>query len=159
MTTNDEIQRIKDWLKTNQKTQQWLADQLKVHGTTVRKWLTGSLRMPESRLAFIKAIMNAGAFAQLNGRPGDFVFPVCLNEKEKLIIEAAAKVRGLSVEEYLQSTAVQLAEDFAEALLQKEKLIPLKKIASAKFIPSPEPEEELPAPAPVTLGMFPGWNK
>lgn len=118
MDSCTKIDEINKWLKDHKRTKKWLADQLKVHDTTVRKWLSGLTPLPESRLAFINAVMGS---PHCDDEEVDGVIKLAINfsEEEMAVIKAAATLQGISPQQYVQNTAVALAEELADVLLHK----------------------------------------
>lgn len=52
-----DISDIKQWLKANKKTQQWLADEVRLDVATVNKWLNGRASLSTSSQKLVELII------------------------------------------------------------------------------------------------------
>lgn len=56
--------KIKDWLKTHNRTREWLADQVGVSPKTVHNWLSSPQEIPVGKLRLIEHLIQADEAAE-----------------------------------------------------------------------------------------------
>lgn len=117
---NYDIEKVKTWLKQNKRSQSWLAEKVGVHTGTVNRWLQGHLQPTASKIILLDRIMGGGAGI---GAPPPPPQKVRLKLPEEVwgLVEQLARVQGMSVEDYVQRCASQLAEELASLLITANK--------------------------------------
>lgn len=115
-----DAEKTKQWLKQNKRSQSWLAEQLGCHVVTINRWFQGKQQLSGTRLALLDRIMGGGAGI---GAPPPPPQEVRLKLPEEVwgLVEQLARVQGMSVEDYVQRCATQLAEELASLLITANK--------------------------------------
>lgn len=103
---SQEKDRIKNWLKENKKTREWLAEKCYVTKPTVDGWFRSAGIIPTAKLALIRQLMSKSAIQEFGNPPGlpetelkNKLF-ITLDPAIQTILETQAHMNGMNLTAY-----------------------------------------------------------
>lgn len=112
-------EEIKAWLKMIKKDRHWLAENTYVSKATVDGWLSNRGQIPDAKLYIIKELMKktlSPSSSHGENRNNWKAYSILLSVGDYALIEEAAKLDGLSVEEWSERELIK------DAIRIKQKL-------------------------------------
>lgn len=110
--------KVSAWLKSNKRSQAWLAEQVGVATGTVNRWLNGKLEPTSAKVLLMDRVMGCAEpdMPDLTQRV-NLRLPADVWE----LVEKLAKVQGLTTMEFVQKYAERIAQEIAWLLLEAQK--------------------------------------
>ena len=105
-----EKQTIKNWLKINKKSQQWLADQCKLGRRAIDGWLSDKGKFPESAQEFVKLIIEHEENKKARPQVKMKTIVLQFTDEEFSLLQEYAEKYGLSLEEVAESNLLAMAK-------------------------------------------------
>lgn len=109
----NEKERIKDWLKKNKKSREWLAQKCFVKKASVDDWFRSKGIIPSAKLELIRKEMakqEEDAAKKVTSFPvlhGVAAVAVPLSEEDLRLISKAAQISGQTIEEFIRNAALE----------------------------------------------------
>lgn len=108
-----EKKEIKDWLKKNKRSREWLAQKCFVKKASVDDWFRTKGVIPPAKLELIRREMQRQeeeVGEAVSSRPilnGVAAVAVPLSEEDLKLISKAAQISGQTIEEFIRSAALE----------------------------------------------------
>ena len=108
-----EKKEIKDWLKKNKRSREWLAQKCFVKKASVDDWFRTKGVIPPAKLELIRREMQRQeeeVGEAVSSRPilnGVAAVAVPLSEEDLKLISKAAQITGQTIEEFIRSAALE----------------------------------------------------
>ena len=108
-----EKKEIKDWLKKNKRSREWLAQKCFVKKASVDDWFRTKGVIPPAKLELIRREMQRQeeeVGEAVSSRPilnGVAAVAVLLSEEDLKLISKAAQITGQTIEEFIRSAALE----------------------------------------------------